>query len=407
MTRHHLSILLLNHNVRGKSTYFRCLHFGTQLVARGHEVTLLTISPAARVGFHEDVQRGIRILETPDLLSGRLRSGWDFWDTACRIAWLGRRRFDLIHAFDCRPVVIFPALFARYLQHTPLIIDWADWWGRGGVIKDRAAGPLNRLFEPVETYFEEAFRRYADGWTVTSRALRARAAGLGLPEERVLYLPSGCDVEFIRPLDKGAARRELGLPINTPIVEFVGFVLYDLAFAVQAFAHLHRTRPDARLLLVGAVTDEIRHQAVAQGVADAIIEAGPQPFTRVPSYLAAADVLLMPFTDRLANIGRWPIKVGDYMAAGRPIVTSPVGDMPLLFTHEQIGLLAPDQPAPFAQAVGRLLADPVLAEKLGQNARRVAEERYAWSRLTPLLESYYFDVLSRCGHFAISNANLP
>src|SRR6202521_5382291 len=140
----------------------------------------MTISTKARWGFTEEVVDGVRVLQTPDLFWGLGRTGWDFWDTCARILRLGGAgQWDVVHAWDCRPVVILPALYARFVGSRTgrLVIDWCDWWGRGGTQDERRQSWL-KLLGPYETFFEEAFRTKADGTTVISKALRDRAIGL-------------------------------------------------------------------------------------------------------------------------------------------------------------------------------------------------------------------------------------
>ena len=109
-----MRILFLNHNVaRQGGTYFRAFQAARHLAARGHAVTLLTISARQRWRFERETAAGVEILHTPDLLWGLGRTGWDPWDTTRRLGWLRGQAWDIIHAWDCRPVVILPALFAR------------------------------------------------------------------------------------------------------------------------------------------------------------------------------------------------------------------------------------------------------------------------------------------------------
>src|SRR5262245_8523035 len=104
-----MRILMLNHNVRGRGTYHRCLAYGRELVRHGHEVDLMTISPERRSGFETRTEDGVRIIDSPDLMVGLLRSGWDPWDTVCRLLYLHHSRYDVVHGFDGRPVVRYPA----------------------------------------------------------------------------------------------------------------------------------------------------------------------------------------------------------------------------------------------------------------------------------------------------------
>lgn len=393
-----MQILMLNHNTKWRGTFFRAFHFARCLARRGHEVTVLTISESERLRFRTQHLQGVRIVESPDLLAGKGRTGWDPYDTVRRILFtLSGPSFDVVHAFDCRPAVILPALLLKHFKGATLVSDWADWWGRGGIVQER--GRLLRwTMGPVETFFEESFRPFADGLTVTSRALQDRAAGLGIPRDRICYIPSGSDTETIRPMDKLQSRRALGLPESGPVVEFIGFVNYDFDCMIRAFPFVQEAFPEATLLLVGQPSPLTPKLSKECGITRGIRETGVVPFENLSVYLACADVLLLPFTDKICNIGRGPIKLGDYMAAGRPIVTQPVGDLRFFFDEaEPIGVLAGDAPEEFGRAICELLANPDRAERLGRNARRLAEQKYAWPILAAELERYYERLAGRSG----------
>ncbi len=385
-----MNILMLNHNIKWRGTFFRAFHFAKCLVQRGHTVTLLTISPTRRLRCSRETVEGVRVIETPDLLWGQARTGWDLYNTLWRITSLVKTGpYDVVHGFDCRPVVIFPALVLKKTRAVPFVSDWADWWGRGGIIESRQK-LLNYLLGPVETFFEGHFRYEAHCVTVTSIALRDRAVALGIPRDRVLYIPSGSDVKTIQPLPKGEMRKALGLPIDAKIIEFVGFINYDFDLIVNSFPLITRRFPDVLLLLVGQkypLTAQLFKQA---SLRHNVREVGIVPFQELPKYLACADVLLLPFTDKICNIGRGPIKLGDYMAAGRPIVSQPVGDLRHIFTSEMpFGILTDSNPSSFAEAVCSLLAHPERAACYGRNARMLAERFYSWDRSAGMLEDLY------------------
>ncbi len=380
---------MLNHNVAWRSTFFRAFYFARELVARGHAVTLATISEGRRLAAEEQELEGVHVVKTPDLGVGIARTGWDPWDALFRAVRFARGRFDVVHGFDCRPVVLGPSLSLRLLGGVPWVTDWADWWGRGGAIAERKSWVGRVAFAPFETFLEERFRAFASQVTVTSTALRGRALALGLRKDRVHLLPSGANVTTIDVRDPVACRAELGLPAGAPIACFVGFVQYDLELVVRAFAVARARVPDARLLLVGP-----RHAGAARlarelGVADAITDAGTQPFARVPLYLGAADVLLMPVSDNLMNRARGPIKIGDYLAAGRAVLANPVGDLTDIFHADEVGALAGDSPAAYGAALADLLSDRGRCARLGRNARVAAETKYAWRLYAPRLEAVY------------------
>jgi len=388
-----MRLLFLNHNVIWRSTFYRCFHLGRYLVRRGHEVTLYTIHPQRRAGIELIEQQGVKIVQFPDLFWGIGRSGWDPWDVWQRLRRLRTETYDLVHAFDSRPVVIHPAL-AVHRQGVPLVMDWADWWGRGGVIEERSNKLIKLFFGAVETWYEEHFRTRADGTTVISSALRERAINLGVKPETIIQITGGADVENFTPKDKKRARQALGLPLDAKIIGFMGFVHYDLDLVLKVFCRLYQRDPKVKLLLVGKPSPMTKQVVRTVGTEKGVLEYGIVPYEKIPDYMGCADVFLLPFARKQANIGRWPNKVGDYMAMGRPIVSSPVGEMQSLFQTESIGRLAADEPEAFAEIVWELLTDPGECERLGQAARQAAVERYSWEFLATHLEKFYDKIMT-------------
>ena len=384
-----MRILMLNHNVVGNGTFFRAYHFGRQMVRRGHEVTLLTISPRGRFRFHDEVDSGVQIVETPDWLWGRGRTGWDLWDTLLRTIYVRGRGWDLVHAFDSRPVVIFPALTLRR-RGIPLILDWADWWGRGGTIEERPTGTMVRLLVgPLETYFEERFRTRAQGSTVISSALRQRAISLGVTANSIAQIPGGSDIENVKPLCQANCRQVLGLPEKAPIVGYVGVLnKNDARLLFDTFSCLTKLRSDCRLLLIG------KHKTTVPDWPE-ILETGYLTREQLEQHVGACDLMLLPLKDTISSRGRWPSKINDYLAAGRPIIASDVGDIGELFQRHVIGYATKDDPEAMAQACDALLSDESLREAMGRNARCLAEKELAWSTLAERLERHYLAVLNK------------
>lgn len=384
-----MRILMLNHNVAWSGgTFFRAHHFARQMVRRGHAVTLLTISPRSRFSFRRELHDGVQIVETPDLLWGRGRTGWDLWDTLRRSLYVRGQSWDIIHAFDSRPAVVLPALAARQ-DCGALIMDWADWWGQGGTIGERQTGALVKLLiGPLETFFEEHFRTYARATTVISTALRQRAIALGVHPKSITQIPQGSDIERVRPLPRNQSREILGLPEKAPIVGYLGVLLrQDAQLLFDTFATLRTLRPDSRLLLIG------NHKAVVPDI-PGIQETGFVPHAQMLQALSACDIMLLPLKDNIASRGRWPSKINDYLAAGRPIVASAVGDVSDLFARHAIGTATVDTPVALAQAVDALLSDTARCQAAGHIARQVAESEFDWPILAERLETHYHTALS-------------
>ena len=384
-----LHVLMLNHNVVWRSTFFRAFYFARELADLGHDVTVATISAHRRMRVDAYDLEGVRIVETPDWGIGLARTGWDPFDALWRRRRFLGTAFDVVHGFDCRPAVLVPSL-ALARRGTPWVSDWADCWGGdGGAVSQRKSWIGRVAFRRPETWLEESFRHRARAVTVTSRTLEARATALGIPAARVHYLPSGANVRTIPVGERIECRRSIGVAGDGPVACFVGFVQYDLELAIRAFAVARAAVPAARLLLVGPRNREAARLVRDLGVADQIVDFGPRPFPEIPAFLGAADVLLLPMSDNLMNRARGPIKLGDYLAAGRPIVANPVGDLVDVFRADDVGLLAGQTPEEFGAAIAELLSDAPRASHMGATARRVAVDKYAWRRLAPALLDVY------------------
>ena len=85
------------------------------------------------------------------------------------------------------------------------------------------------------------------------------------------------------------------------------------------------------------------------------------------------------------------------MAAGRPIVSTAVGDLVDLFKEAHIGLLAESTATDIAVKIGAILADPEAQVTMGQHARELAETHYSWHVMTKRLEEFYLKVLNLYG----------
>jgi glycosyltransferase involved in cell wall biosynthesis len=388
-----MRILVLNHNVVDSGgTYFRAFHFARHLAARGHDVTLLTISARARVGFRTRIDAGVRIVESPDLLRGQGRTGWDPWDTAWRALWVLGGRYDVVHAFDCRPAVIIPALVVRATSRARLVIDWADWWGRGGTIAERSSWVMRVGMAPLETFFEERFRRYANQTTAINTALGERVLQNGVDRATVTLLPNGSDVHGMRPMPTAEARRTVELPDDGILLGHLGALHgRDGELLLDAFRAIVAQRPTARLLLMG----NHRVAWAAAGLpAGSVIDLGRVDADKLNAAICACDALILALRDSISNRGRWPSKINDYMAAGRPTIATAVGNLRQLFDEHQIGRLAAADADSIAEAALALIDDEAERSRCGAAARQAAETTYAWERLTDRLEAVYARALA-------------
>ena len=386
-----MRILLLVFNQIEHGTYWRAFHLARILAARQHQVTLLAVSPSAYLRFRTRTVHGLHLVETPEAVPRWGRFGWDPWDTLLRCLWLRGRIFDIVHAFEARPVVIWPALRAQR-QGAKLVMDWADWFGRGGSVEERANPLLRTILRPIETYFEEHFRTSADGTTVINSFLRERALGLGVRADTILLLRNGSQPGSPPP-PASLCRQRLGLPAASPLIGYSGQIFWrDAQLMAQAFNQLQAMLPGARLLLAGRFNRPIESLLTHPA---AIIRTGPLTPEQLHLHLAACDICWLPLCDSGANRGRWPMKLNDYMTAGRPVVATAVGDLDEVISAHHLGITAPPRASDLAAHTVALWQQPEQRELMGQAARHAAETVFSWETLGSQLEAFYHHLLAR------------
>jgi glycosyltransferase involved in cell wall biosynthesis len=197
------------------------------------------------------------------------------------------------------------------------------------------------------------------------------------PEARgkVHVVPNGVDpARFEAPRPRNRIR-----PFT---VAFVGTLKpwHGLDTLVEAFVLLRRTVPDARLLVVGDGPGraDLERQVQAAGIDEAVRFTGAVPPAAVGALLARADASVAPYP---ATTGRYfsPLKVLESMAAGVPVVSTSVGQLPELIRNGETGLLCePGDPAAVARALAALAANPVLRRQIRTRARSWVLAHHSW-----------------------------
>lgn len=403
-----MNVLLLTHNHPDRGSYFRALEIARRFAQRGHFVELWVCSDRRKYrGGPLAVERvpaapGERdkghliVVETPNwTLFNDSQEGWSAVDWAFRSRNTLRQRWDLVYTFSHKPSCYLPALIARQ-RGAKVLADWADLWGGpDGLFRaqvETGAGFRSLPF-PIRAARRGVFRldalleprilRMADGVTLISEELlKLDRAPRGLAEKS-LVLHSGAPLDAIRPADKAASRQEWRLPDDGPEGIVFGYAANyhtDERLLLEAFAAVLRELPQARLLVAGAAFENMTGR-LAQVVAPRLTHCGRIPFNRMASFLGAADILLLPLSDIPLNRVRYPHKLSDYLAAGRPVIACEVGETGTLLRRYQFGERAAPTVAGLASAMMALARRREEWGALGSLARLSAEKHFDWNIL--------------------------
>jgi glycosyltransferase involved in cell wall biosynthesis len=299
---------------------------------------------------------------------------------------LRHTRYDCIHAVE---EAAFPAA----------------WMGRGRgipVIYDMQSS----LPEQLETYrvlgvrpIQRVLRR-CEAWLLARADMVISSTGLAQRvresaskvEVREWSFPSAAPPYCDRTTRQ--LRAELGIPEDGRVVVYTGtFEPYQgLNSLLAAMPAVAAAVPEAVLVLVGATggrAAELR-QCAGRLVLNGTVRILPQqPRDRIPDYLAMADVLV---STRVYG-GNVPLKIFDYMAAGRPIVATDIPTHRTLLNEERAVLVAPE-PASIAEGITRVLQDQNLASSLTRAALAFAQDQLGWRAFVDGVNDAYYQLFA-------------
>jgi glycosyltransferase involved in cell wall biosynthesis len=230
-----------------------------------------------------------------------------------------------------------------------------------------------------------------------------------IDEGKLAVLPCAADVQVFQPNQRSEfARRNLGLTTEPTVIWVGGFYpWHNLEGLLESFALVLQKIPNARLVLVGdgQTRLSVERKAEQLGFGDAVIMTGAVAHNRVPEMVSMADVTVVPAASVAASGGGTgtPLKLFEYMAAGKAIVATAVDQAAAVIQHGHNGLLVKEGDVnAFAQAMQALLNDPVERARLGQNARHRAVEQYSWEEYTKRLEGIYQGLLGNAPTVSMS-----
>jgi glycosyltransferase involved in cell wall biosynthesis len=349
------------------------------LAARGHTVHLLTfdtpLSSDRRSELRADLERrGItwhsrRYHKRPslpatayDAVAGAL--------TAARI--VRRHGLDTIHARNHVPVAT--ALIVRRLTGCSMIFDLrglmaeeyvdAGTWRRGGI-------PYR-----ATNWVQRAGLRRADGVVMLTEAVRRHLFDGREPDARVEVIPCCADLDAASTGAGGGTVAELGLA-DRPTLVYVGKFggWYMGREMVQFFLAARQLQPTLAFLVITQSDPAlIQSEFAAAGVTPADYRVTRSDPSAIGAYLSSADVGISFVRPCLSKISSSPTKIGEYLAAGLPVVsTAGIGDVDALLSAQDIGVLVrgatDDAYAAAARDVFRLAADVATGERCKSVAR--------------------------------------
>jgi N-acetyl-alpha-D-glucosaminyl L-malate synthase BshA len=354
---------------------------GIELAARGHEVHFITYSQPFRLNGREE---NIHYHEVP--VSNYPLFEYPPYDLALatRMAEVAEiYSLDLLHVHYAIPHSV-SALLARQMLasqgiHLPFITTLHG--------TDITLVGLDRSYLPITRFGIDQ----SDGVTAISEYLRDRtreAFAVQRPIEVIRNFVN-CDLYRRDPELIARDRPRFAEPNERLLVHLSNFrPVKRVLDVISVFARVAKELP-ARLLLIGDGPERSAAEYLAKrmGVGDRVEFVGKQE--NVHELLPLADLMLMP-----SEMESFGLAALEAMACCVPAIATRVGGVPELIEHDENGLLFEvGDIAGMSDAAVELLTDSARLEDMAQSARRTAQAKFCASRIIPLYERFYHDVV--------------
>jgi len=220
----------------------------------------------------------------------------------------------------------------------------------------------------------------------------------GVDAEKVHVMPNGVDVELFRPGPKNPdVLHGLGFG-KGPIITFLGGFQpwHGIDLLLESFCRVLQSGREANLLLIGdgIVRSKVENEVRRMNIEGRVRITGLLPQTEVPELLENTDIAVIPYPKFPKDLWFSPLKLYEYMAAGKAILATNHGQIAEVIEDQKTGLLVePGNVDAITAGLVQLLDMPALRDSLGNAARRQAVERHSWRHYIHGLEAIYSRLL--------------
>lgn len=379
------------------------------LAAMGHSVTVLTGTPNypdgdIYPGYERGAQavqerNGVRILRTKIVPRGReiwqrVINYYSFSCNATRKARSIEADFDVVLSFQTSPVMMSrPALAYGRKHNVPVLLWCQDLWPESLTVGNiKRSSLIYMLYAHVSKKIYSA----ADCLAVSSRSFSDYYRSQLKMNRQTVYLP-----QYAEDIFSGEAPRRGEYDAGKINLTFAGNV--GIAQAVNTFVEAgHYLEGDDRFALhvVGSGSElETLKKYKAEIGAECVVFHGRHPLADMPSFYGSSDAMVATFQDNSILGYTLPRKITSYMAAGRPILGTVVGEARRIVEEAGCGLCCDAEDPKGLAEICRRFADmpPEEREAMGANGRRYYEEHFAKDRFYSILEGE-LQALKGTGH---------
>ncbi len=288
--------------------------------------------------------------------------------------------YDVVHIrWRLLPSILLRIIHRLKSAGTCVLTEHNGWLGLEIMLQRRS-----RVMAAIGKWLQAFDARHADKVLAVTPGIRQLLMESGVRGKKIFVVGNGANTSHFRPLAdrEQIKRRELG--IEGRVLGFIGNISkwQGIDQLVDGFVALYDRYPDLYLLIAGSgmYAAELKRRVSALPQSDRILLKPNIPYEDVNRWMNLIDIAVAPKSKKLNAVGYSPLKIRDYAAAGRPVISTNVNGIK---EFEPFGWLAtydPDTPGAFTDLVDDVLSRRDL-EEMGRLARSYAIEHFDWDTI--------------------------
>jgi len=391
-----LNILISHYGIKDGGGYGRTFFLAKELSSLGHNVTLLTSqSKYAAFPFHKEKFNSLTVLSFPDFVTQQLRhAGYGPLNILLKSLYSAFNKFDIVQSDSGhRPSSGIPCVTNRVFHGSKYVSEWWDFFGKGGLY-DRLPRWKQLTIGSIDNWAEVHNKKKADAVVALSAFTRKRAIKNGINPDKVIILHGGADVDNIKYIPHASYRSKYGIPKDSLVFCLCGSDDSEILDNEPFLLAMNELKKHINITLFTTgkkISDSLKQK---YNLGREFIEFGWIDYKYYSELLSCADIFLLLMKDNTENKARWPNKSGDYFAAGRLILTNPIGELYSITKRFPKSFICVDwNKESLVKSIIAWLNKNENSCLSGKQNRDIAENYLSWQIKAKELAAFYYKIL--------------
>ena len=296
-------------------------------------------------------------------------------------------------------------LYLRWRFKIPLVFQYT--WSRLEAWREKVKIENKKKFwlelkVKIDDFLQIKVLRRADLVLATSTSMKDYLVSRGAPKSKVITIPNGVDPALVSDRNSSVAIRAKYNVATSPLILYIGTMdkLRQLDFLIHVFRRVKNEIEQTKFMMIGEGNDRYRLEKIATELKmeKDVVFTGRVSYFEVPKFLSASDVTVSPIPVSMLYKVSSPLKVFEYMNAGKPVVANEeIPEQKEAIQKSGGGLVVPYNKESFTNAIVELINNPNKRERMGANGRKWVAENRSYDKLAEKVEKAYLDLLNLRG----------